>query len=197
MNTELKYVAVGIGIIALIAAMMYGSILPFVKAQRYIDALNRISTLHSLAEFEANFNTVFDFYSPVGDEEVAKFLGTNLVGFIGDPHQSESVSREMIRYIEPRMQKDNVRHLIMLGQMYLALWRNFHHQEDYATARDYYLHALSIGPNLPPLLYGLLDIYHAGGDIEHTKEIAGRILSIWPNDTSLAKSLQDLERAQK
>lgn len=195
MNTELKYVGIGLVIIALIAAIVYGALLPLLKSQRYIRAINMLGSVHSVAEFKANYDTVFDFYSPVGQEEVAKFFGTDMIGFVRQ-NSSEAVARELAEYADARMAKGDVRHLLILGQIYFALWDQYHNRGDYERALGYYRDALLIGPNLPPVLYGLMDIYRIGGDVDGVMEMASRILAIWPSDVNVANLLRDLKNAK-
>lgn len=195
MNTELKYVGVGLMIIALIAAMVYGAFLPFLKSQRYIRSINSLGSVRSVQDFKVNYDYVFDFYSPVGQEEIAKFFGTDMIGFVRQ-NASDAVAHDLAAYADARMEKSNVRHLIILGQIYFRLWELYHHRVDYEKARDYYREALSIGPILPPVLYGLMDIYRIGGDVEGQKGIARKILAIWPDDADVAGLLSDLERAK-
>ncbi len=195
MNTELKYVGIGLVIIALIAAMVYGAFLPFLKSQRYIQAISSLGSVRSVQEFKANYDNVFEFYSPVGHEEIAKFFGTDMIGFVRQ-NSSEAVAHELADYADTRMVKTNVRHLIILGQIYFGIWDQYHRQADYERARDYYIEALKMGPILPPVLYGLLDIYRIGGEIDGAKETARKILAVWPNDADVARFLGDLERVR-
>lgn len=195
MNTELKYVGVGLMVIALIAAMVFGAFLPLLKSQRYIQAINSLGSVRSVAEFKANYDNVFGFYSPVGQEEIAKFFGTDMIGFVRQ-NASDAVAHELADYADGLMVKTNVRHLLILGQVYFALWDQYGNRADYERARDYYREALSIGPILPPVLYGLLDIYRIGGDIEGAKDTARKILAIWPEDADVARFLGDLERVR-
>lgn len=184
MNQEIKKIIVFLGITFAVLSIYFGSLAPFAKAQRYITGLNAMPTIKSLEDFKKNFDKVFEFYSPVGDEETAKFLGGTILGIISQKEQPENVSRYLVEYIEPHLFKNNVRHLIMRGQMYFILWQKSQkvNESDFIKAENYYRQALAIGPKLPLVLYGLLDIYQVKGDSEKTREIAGRILQYWPED---------------
>ena len=85
-------------------------------------------------------------------------------------------------FIEPYMEKDNLRHLMMTGQMYLNMWSAFKHDSDYETAINYYKQARKIGPNVYPVLFGLLSMYNTNGKVAEAKEVGTTILSIWPTD---------------
>ncbi len=184
---------IAIFLIILAASSIYfGALLPFAKAQRYIGALNAMSSIESLEDFKRNFDNVFDFYSPIGDEEAAKFLGSTIVNIISQKEQPENISRYLVEYIEPHLFKDNVRHLIMGGQMYFILWQKSRNESDFIKAEEYYRKALSIGPKLPPVLYGLLDLYQAKGDQEKIREIGEIILQYWPDDEKVKKIIKSL-----
>src|SRR3989344_4656571 len=170
-------------------SVYFGAYLPFARGQAYITALRAAQSIHSLNEFEALFDRPLDFYSPVGDEEVAKFLGMDILNTITQV-RPEELNRALVEYIEAHMLKNNVRHLIILGQMYSILWREYGHKEDYMKSEAYQRKALEIGPNLPPVLYGLLDIYQASGDNAKLKEIASEIVKYWPEDEGVQNVLQ-------
>lgn len=52
---------------------------------------------------------------------------------------------------------------------------------------------LSIGPKLPPVLYGLLSLYATKGDIANEKEVAETILKYWPQDTRVSDILKTIK----
>lgn len=174
--------------LALISAY-FGAYLPFVKGQEYVTALRAAQSVRSLNEFETLFARPLDFYSPIGDEEIAKFLGMNILNTVTQA-RPEELNRALVEYIEPYMIKNNLRHLIILGQMYSILWREYGHKEDYMKSESYQRKAFEIGPNLPPVLYGLLDIYQTSGDDVKLKEIASEIVKYWPQDEGVQNVLK-------
>lgn len=167
----------------------FGAYLPFARGRAYVTALRAAQSINSLNEFKALFDRPLNFYSPVGDEEVAKFLSIDILKTITQA-RPEELNRALVEYIEPYMLKNNVRHLIILGQMYSVLWREYGHNEDYLKSEAYQRQAFEIGPNLPPVLYGLLDIYQASGDDVKLKEIVSDIVKYWPEDEGVQKVLQ-------
>ena len=177
-----------LAVLAFISAY-FGAYLPFARGRAYVAALRAAQSIRSLNEFEALFDRPLNFYSPVGDEEIAKFLGMDILNTITQV-RPEELNRVLVEYIEPHMLKNNVRHLIILGQMYSVLWREYGHKEDYMKSEVYQRKALEIGPNLPPVLYGLLDIYQASGDDVKLKEIASEIVKYWPEDEGVQNVLQ-------
>ncbi len=181
----MKHVLVIIGIILAITSIVMGSYMPFHKAQIYIHAMNNLSNVKTIDGFKESFDRVFNFYSPIGGEESFKFLSNNIIGFISNKDQPEAVSRTLVDYVEPRSERNNVIHLLTLANMYKILWQNYGLETDYKKTESYLREAMVIGPKLPPVLYFLLDIYVNKGDAPHAKEIAGKILELWPSDAQV------------
>ncbi len=165
----------------------FGAYAPWVKSQAYINALKIIGggTVRSLGDYIGAYDKAVKMYSPIGDEEVTKFLSNDIMNVIVKSNQSEEVSRALVNYVEPLLFKNNVRHLLMGGQMHFVLWKRFNKEEDYVKAEHYYLAARAIGPKLPPVLYELLNLYKEKGEVVKAKEVAQTILSLWPNDTEV------------
>ncbi len=157
-----------------------GAIQPLARAQNFIEA-TRVQP-STVAELENSMRRSLDYPSYIGGEETAKFLGGTVRNYVGSDKMPEEISRELLSFIEPYMQKDNVRHLMMMGQMYVQAWSTFHKQSDYDTAVDYYVQSRKIAPKVYPILFGLLSIYNAGGKVAEAKEVGATILSIWPTD---------------
>ncbi|MEK7608636.1 MAG: hypothetical protein AAB495_03585 [Patescibacteria group bacterium] len=177
-----KYVIVSLGIGIAVLAIVFGSILPMAKAKRYIKSVRNLSQVRSMEQFKINFDAVLNFYSPIGDEETGKFLGNEIFGAVNNTKQPEEVSRALVDYIEPRLMKDNVRHLLLVGRMYYAMWMNFKKESDFAKSEEMFLRAHEIGPRLPNPLYGLLDLYQRKGEKEKARITAEEILKEWPTD---------------
>lgn len=170
-----------LGVLLAAAALYFGALLPFFKAQSFINAERRMASVRTVEDFENNFNMSFDLYSPVGTEEITKFLGNDVLNILNQG-QAEDVSRQLVTYIEGHLFKDEVRHLLLAGQLYQTLWKNYGHEEDYQKAVSYFEKAHEIGPNLPPPLYTLLNLYGTYGDKENFERIGRLILANWPQD---------------
>jgi tetratricopeptide (TPR) repeat protein len=175
-------------------SIIFGSYLPLVKSRRYVAAAKALFSVRSIDDFERNFDKVFNFYSPVGDEEVVKFLSATIFDIISGGNQSEEAARALVAYIEPHLFQSasggNVRHLLNGGGFYFKLWNNYgHKQEDFARAEAYYLKALAIGPKLPPALYSLFQLYNEAGEREKAAAVAGQILAYWPEDEKIREIL--------
>jgi len=176
-----------------IFSIYFGSILPFVKSQRYIKAVKNLSFVRSLDDFKNNFDKVLNFYSPVGDEEVVKFLSVSIFDIISNKNQNEEIARALVSYIEPYLFQNNVRHLLTGGNLYFRLWADYGRKDEYLEkAEDYLLKAYQIGPKLPPVLYGLFDLYYALGETAKARNIAEIILNYWPEEGKIIDKLQEL-----
>lgn len=173
------------GIILAAGGLYFSALLPYMKAQSYISAERRLGSVQTVDDYKANYDQMFNLYSPVGDEEVTKFLANNVLNIVSQ-EQPEDVARELVAYIEPHLFKDEVRHLLLLGQMYQTLWEKFDQEGDYLKAVEYFEKAHQIGPNLPPPLYKLLSLYAAHNDQENFKRIGSLILSKWPHDEAVS-----------
>ena len=167
-------------IVISVLSIFLGAIQPLARSQNFIVATRAQST--TVNELEQNFRLALDYPSYIGDEESAKFLSGSIRNYVGNKSIPEDVSRELLNFIEPYMEKDNIRHLMMIGQMYLNMWSTFKHEADYEKAVSYYKDARKIGSNVYPVLYGLLSIYNVNGKIPEAKEVGNTILSIWPTD---------------
>ena len=189
MNFLIKKIVIVIIIVIVLSGIFFGSILPLMKSRRFISSLNSIQFIKTIKEFKVNFDRPLKFYSPIGDEEIVKFLSGNIFSAIAQREQSEATARELILYIEPYMFKNNVRHLLTLSQMYFVLWQKSGQEDDFIKAENYFRQALAIGPKLPPVLYTLFDLYQAKGDREKIKEIGEIILKYWPEDEKIEKYL--------
>ncbi|KKU91499.1 MAG: hypothetical protein UY23_C0001G0105 [Candidatus Jorgensenbacteria bacterium GW2011_GWA1_48_11] len=186
MSLTFQKIIVVILIILAVSSIYLGSYLPFGKSERYISAMSAAGSAKSLQEFEANYDNVFKFYSPIGQEEVVKFFGNDVMSLLNQANQPEAVARALADYIEPMLLENNVRHVIMGGNMYLSLWYNYGRKDaDFRKVEDYYLKAYAIGPKLPPVLYGLLNAYLLKDDKAKIQEFGNIILSYWPKDQSV------------
>src|SRR3989338_11583231 len=187
----LKQFLIIILIILAILSIYFGSYLPLVKARRYVAALRSNQNVKTLEDFKANFDKSFTFYSPIGDEEIAKFLSNDILSIIASQNQQEKIDRALVAYLEPYAFKNNVRHLMVMGQMYGLLWEKYgRKEEDFQKAEEYWQKAFVIGPKLPPVLYGILNLYQAKGDQEKIKEISEIILQHWPEDEKIKEILK-------
>ncbi len=182
---SVKYIAVA-GIVVSFYAAIWGGVLPYQRAKAYVDVNANAGNIKTVQDFEKQYDNVYGIPSPVGDEEVTKFLIGNIAGIISSqPNQPEEVTRELINYIEPKIDNTDLRHLLPMASIYEVAWQRFHREEDYQKALDYFLKAKEAGPKVPLSLYNLFDLYRLHGDEAAAKDMAKIILQYWPQDSRI------------
>lgn len=179
---------VPLGIILAVLAIIYGGIMPYSKSSAYISGLKQVSSMRSTEEFKTTFGKTLNHPSPIGQEEITKYLASDISGIVEQSSQ-EDVSRDLAQFIVPYLFRDNVRHLLAGGQIHAILWQKYKKQDDYLKAVDYFNQAYALAPKLPPVLYGLLQLYQAQGDRVNRKRIGEEILKYWPDDENVKKLL--------
>lgn len=185
-----RYLLPVAGIVAATLSLVYGVYLPLKKSSAYIGAIRNLQTAKSLSEVIAGYDRAFMVPSPIGGEELAKFASYDVLNMISNSRQPEQVSRELVGYIEQYVLKNNVRHLLAIAQLHATLWQRFGDNEDYAAAERYYRDAYAIGPKLPPVLFGLLNLYGAKGDTAKAEEVGNEILRYWPTATDVGRQIE-------
>lgn len=181
------YIAVPVGVILAILSIIFGGIMPIQKSSLYISGLQQVPGMRSTEEFRETFGKALNYPSPIGQEEVVKYLESDILGIISQ-NNNEAVDRDLVNFIEPHVFKDNTRHLIAMGEMYGTIWSRFHKEDDYKKALDYYLKGYAIAPKLPPLLYSMFNLYRAHGDATNMNKIGQQILGYW-DDPSVKSAL--------
>lgn len=189
MKENFLYLGVIAGCILAVLGIVYGAILPMNRSQKYINGLQTLSSVKTTQEFKDKFRPSLEHPSPIGDEEIPKFLANDILNIVNQ-NKNEDVRRDLISFIEPYMDRGNVRHLLVMAQMYIVVWQDSKKDADYAKAEEYLLEAKDIGPKLPPVLYTLINLYQAKGDKAKLKEVAQEILKYWPEDEQVKKLAQ-------
>lgn len=180
----IRSIVVVFGIIATVLSLVYGSYLPLRKSQHYINAFVALQSVKPLTveNFEKIFDKPLNYNSPIGQEEIVKFLGGTIQNLIGNKNSPEAASAELVHYIEFYSSDRNPFHLLNLAVMYRLLWDNYLNEEYYKASEDYYKKLIAIGPKLPPALYGLFDLYRSYGDERKLQIVSEAILTYWPDE---------------
>ncbi|MEK7087549.1 MAG: hypothetical protein AAB958_02515, partial [Patescibacteria group bacterium] len=101
-----KNIVIVIVIISALLGIYFGSYLPIVKARRYINFLQTVgSAPRSLNDLKIELDKVIKFYSPIGQEEVVRYIGNDILNVVASGKQPEIVDRELAQYIEPHLFK--------------------------------------------------------------------------------------------
>lgn len=183
MNFLIRKIVIVIVIAIALLGVYFGSYLPIAKARRYINFLQTVPNAPlSLNDLKIELDKVLKFYSPIGQEEVVRYIGNDILNVVASGNQPEIVDRELSQYIEPYLFKNDIRHLIIAGELRRALWMEYGKEEDYKKSEEIYLSALKIAPKFPLILNNIFDLYGRKGDKEKMKEIGEIILKYWPED---------------
>lgn len=188
----MKKLFISFGIILAMGSIYFGSLLPFSKAQKYIGLINASQSNQPrlLSDIIQDMDSVVNFYSPAGQEEVVRYITNDILNVVLQTSQSEKIDRTFVEYIEPHIFKNDVRHLLVMGEIYKALWEKYKKENDYYKAEGYYLKSLGLAPRLPQALDSAFDLYQVRGDREKMRGIGEVILRYWPDDIKTREALE-------
>lgn len=182
----LKQLSVIVLIVLVLLGIYLGALLPLGKAQTFIRSQSSLSTAQSVDDIKRLYDASFDFRSPVGQEEVVKFTAGTIGDILSQNSQiSEEVARLLVSYVEPELFKDDLRHRMLLGNMYQFMWEKYGREEDFAKAESAYLEANALGPKVPTILYRLLDMHAKKGNAAEVEKYGNIILTYWPDDAQV------------
>ena len=192
-----KFIVISATIIILIAMYM-GSYLPLKKSQRYIKAILAFQSgkIRSLQDFNAVFDSVLNFYSPIGRDEVVSYYSGILMNVINQ-QSNEEVVRALMKQGE-----DLTKPILEAGKGFSYSQNLYNFAMLYKVAAlklksDVYLQksinlfneGLKNRPNRYIFLEGLFSVYQIGGDKVKMKEIGETILKYWPDKETIKQIL--------
>ena len=190
-NQTIKIILATIGAVGIVVLVYFDAYLPYRKAHAFITALQNGQNVKSFDEFTVNFRRPLDMYSPIGQEEVVKYIANDIQNTVFQvKDKNEPVAKALIAFIEPYINITDVNHTLPMAGMYTGMWKYYGNEEYFKKAEEYFLSIEKDNPNLPLSYYNLLALYREQGDMEKTKEYAEKILKLWPQDTSV-KSILD------
>lgn len=183
------------------SAAVYGSYLPMSKAEMFIATLQGLQTspVSSLNELVSRLSVPLDYPSPVGQEELVRNTANNILGFISqssDPTSTAVLVSFLNNYYAPIIASGKGmsfgQDLYLMGAINEMAYAHTRNPVYIADSQKYYEEAVALGPNRPQSLYGLFDVYRAEGNVSGAIAVGKKILSNWPNDTSVAENLRPL-----
>ncbi len=197
-NAILKISAVVL-IITAVAGWWFGAYLPFQKSKKFIEVIRSGSAIKSIEDLEMRFDSVLDFYSPVGKDEVVGFFADQMVSVLGTKPPAD-VGGRLIAYTEEKAKPvlenpespELTKVFLKMASLNEVGWIVYHKEEYFRRAENYLLQGLKISPNRPQYLYGLFSLYASVGDKERVKAIGEEILRFWPNDEVMRAKLGSL-----
>lgn len=194
----LKIIFATIGVIGIAILVYMDAFLPYKKSHAFIASLRNAQNIKSFQEFTDNFSRPLDMSSPIGQEEIIKYIASDIQNTVFQiKDQNEPVAQALTGFIEPYIDITDVNHTLAMAGMYTGIWK-YYGKEDYFKKAEMYFQSIEKdNPNLPLSYYNLLSLYKAQGDIEKTKEYAEKILKLWPADTNVQKILNDTAELEK
>ncbi len=197
MNPIIKKLIAIIIIVGVIVLLYFGAYLPLKKGQLYIGALKEMSSKQAKSVKDLNdiFRKVFDFYSPVGNNEVmSAYLGVmlNIISQQDNKAVVDAIIGDVEKNATPVLEAPEKafnywQSVYTMGLIYRVAAIKFYDENYYQKALQTFEEGLKYSPNRPNLLYGLFDLYLAKGDKEKAKEIGQVILKYWPKDEEVRK----------
>ncbi len=170
-----------VAIIFILIGAYYGTMLPYAKAAKYIDVESAKYQVTTEPQLEDLFRQVLDFKSPVGDEEAPKFLSSDVISVVDQLKTDSPDAHAITNFIIPYLWTDDIRHLLIRGQLRTMLWQNFHQSADYQDAVATLTKAHDIAPDLPQPMFGLAALYQSAGDRADLLKMEEEILALWPD----------------
>ena len=193
MNPDIKKaIAVSAAIFILLVAY-YGSYLPMRKSTIFIDTMQSSYKIKTISDFESMFSVPLDYASPIGQEELVRSMANTINGSIqnvADPKALNELVNYAEKYYAPIVARNKGmsfgQDIYLLGVMNEVAFLKTKEPKYLQAAEKYFKMELALGPKRPQGLYGLLDVYRIGGNIDEFKKIASQVLSQWPSDTRIA-----------
>lgn len=179
-----------IGIILAVLSIYFGSLLPLQKSRIFINSMSQLGSARSVNDVKEILGNVFNFYSPVGQEESVRFIGSQMAGIIS-PQQSEPAMRELVSFMEQYIFENNSKHLLTMALSYERLAMSYGKPEDLEKTKNYYQKILVLNPKSPQALYGLFGIYQAKKDYDNARKISEIILKYWSDDEKIKRIISD------
>ena len=181
----MKKVIASVVIVLAGLSIMYGGIKPYKKASLYVSAVK--ANPSSVQEFIAQFKKAFDYPSPVGQDELIRFIANDVSSVVGNNKNDEAVAQALVdfihHYADPKIQEgvgmNYTQIVMMMGTIHTNKWKAYGKQEDYDKAVQYFLLGYNINHDRPQFLIGLLGLYQASGEKEKADAIQKHIAELW------------------
>jgi hypothetical protein len=198
-RTYQKVVAI-IAVAAIFVVAFYGSYAPMRKAQMFISTLQSLQTspATSLQDLETRISAPINYYAPIGQEELVRNMANSVLSFIqqgGDASSTAALIQFLQTYYDPIIARGKGmsfgQDLYLEGAINEIAFAQTGDPTYLEAAQRYYAEGNQLAPNRPQPLYGLFDVYRAGGDIKDALIVGTTILNNW-NDQRIQQSLMQL-----
>ena len=172
--------------------LYFGSFLPIRKSQKYIRA--RQTQITSLAQFDALYDGVLSYASPVGQDEIVSNYVSMLTEIIAEEKRKESPNETLIRHLvgkaeewgEPIIERGvgfNFSQFIFnMANIYQGTMIAVPDRTYYQKGVELYRLGLEYSPDRQLFLYSLFDMYRFRGDNENARKIGERIVEVYKDE---------------
>jgi len=172
--------------------LYFGSFLPIRKSQKYIRA--RQTQIISLAQFDALYDGVLSYASPVGQDEIVSNYVSMLTEIIAEEKRKESPNETLIRHLvgkaeewgEPIIERGvgfNFSQFIFnMANIYQGTMIAVPDRTYYQKGVELYRLGLKYSPDRQLFLYSLFDMYRFRGDNENARKIGERIVEVYKDE---------------
>ena len=184
---------ISISLSLFIAYIMYlGSFLPIRKSQKYIEA--RQTQIISLKQFDALYDGVLSYKSPVGQDEVVSYYLEMLIEIIAEERRKESSNEALIRHLVGKAEEWGVpiiergagfifsRLIFNMANIYQEAMLAVREEMYYQKGVEFYRLGLEYSPDRQIFLYNLFDMYRFRDDNENARKIGERIVEVYKNE---------------
>lgn len=199
MDTPAKQIIAIFGAVIVFSFGIYGNYLPWAKSVAYVVASQNAGNAKSLDELKKIIEPALDMGSPVGQPELVRNMANSLMYTIRNSQDHNLIDATMQfldKYMGPTVERGR-------GMSYgqdMYIWGIMNEtaavqsrNSAYADiAQDTFSKCVSLAPDRPQCLYGLMDIYRIKGEKEKLKGVAEKVLQNWPNDERTAGILAGL-----
>lgn len=179
--------------IGLIGVMWYGSYLPMCKSYAYMSMMKSMRHVDTTKEFEDRVSVPLQMWSPIGQAEVVRTLGSSMVLPIvhESKNNAERISALMVllnHYELPFVSSDKTvdycQNLDLLATVNKEAFRSTKDPRYLDAAERCYRLGLAVNSMRPQFVYGLLDIYKLRDDKERQAQQMKVISALWPSKQS-------------
>lgn len=188
--SPLKQVIAPLVLLLALVGIYTGAYLPLHKGQSYISALRSFQQQPTLENLEQSYTAALEVSSPVGQDEVIRFIGSGLLPLLNEKVPEAGV-RELVRYFVSSFNKyqrpvsalNYSQLLLTTGGMNQVLWELYKDKDAYKVAEQLFISGLAGSPNRPQFLISLRNLYQSAGEKEKAAQINTVIKGFWPDQS--------------
>lgn len=185
----------------ILAVGIYGTYLPIRKSQLYIGA--RKTEVKTLVDFNKLYDSVLNYKSPVGQEEVVANYLEIIFEIINQEQRKENPNKDVVTslvgkaeewalpIIEKRSGFGFSQILFSMGNVYRSATILLQEEAFYNKAIKMYELGMEFSPDRQIFVYSLFDMYHFANDKANAKRIGERIVRVY-QDARIEQILQSL-----